>query len=83
MTNLEKYNKVFQVILKKEGEELKELRYRGVPEWDSMGHLNLVGELEEKFDIMLDTPDMLAFSSYEKGKEILKKYGVEIEKEDA
>ena len=83
MTNLEKYNKVFQVILKKEGEELKELRYRGVPEWDSMGHMNLVGELEEKFDIMLDTPDKLAFSSYEKGKEILKKYGVEIEKEDA
>ena len=83
MTNLEKYNKVFQVILKKEGEELKELRYRGVPEWDSMGHMNLVGELEEKFDIMLDTPDMLGFSSYEKGKEILKKFGVEIEKEDA
>ena len=45
--------------------------------------MNVVGELEEKFDIMLDTPDMLAFSSYEKGKEILKKYGVEIEKEDA
>lgn len=79
MSNLEMYNKVFQKVLKKEGEELKELRYRGIPAWDSLGHMNLIGELEEVFDIMMGTPDMLAFSSYEKGKEILKKYGVEIE----
>lgn len=81
MTNLEKYNKAFKRILKKEGEELKDLRYRGIPAWDSMGHMNLMGELEEFFDIMLDTQDVLAFTSYEKGKEILAKYGVEIEKE--
>ena len=41
--------------------------------------MNLIGELEEVFDVMLETPDMLAFSSYEKGKEIMKKYGVVIE----
>lgn len=81
MTNLEKYNKAFKRILKKEGDELKDLRYRGIPAWDSMGHMNLMGELEEFFDIMLDTQDVLAFTSYEKGKEILAKYGVEIEKE--
>ena len=64
---------------KKEQDELKDLRYRGVPAWDSLGHMNLIGELEEVFDVMLETPDMLAFSSYEKGKEIMKKYGVVIE----
>lgn len=79
MTNLEKYDKVFRRVLKKEQDELKDLRYRGVPSWDSLGHMNLIGELEEMFDVMLETPDMLAFSSYEKGKEILKKYGVVIE----
>lgn len=82
MTNLEKYNKAFKRILKKEGDELKDLRYRGIPAWDSMGHMNLMGELEEYFDIMLDTQDVLAFTTYEKGKEILAKYGVEIGKED-
>ena len=46
MTNLEKYNKAFKRILKKEGEELKDLRYRGIPAWDSMGHMNLMGELK-------------------------------------
>lgn len=79
MTNLEKYNKVFQRVLKKEGDELKELRYRGIPAWDSLGHMNLMGELEELFDIMMETPDVLAFTSYEKGKEILAKYGVIME----
>ena len=69
MTNLEKYDKVFRRVLKKEQDELKDLRYRGVPAWDSLGHMNLIGELEEVFDVMLETPDMLAFSSYEKGKE--------------
>lgn len=79
MTNLEKYDKAFRRVLKKEQDELKDLRYRGVPAWDSLGHMNLIGELEEVFDVMLETPDMLAFSSYEKGKEIMKKYGVVIE----
>lgn len=79
MTNLEKYDKLFRRVLKKEQDELKDLRYRGVPAWDSLGHMNLIGELEEEFDVMLETPDMLAFSSYEKGKEIMKKYGVVIE----
>ncbi len=79
MTNLEKYDKVFRRVLKKEQDELKDLRYRGVPSWDSLGHMNLIGELEEMFDVILETPDMLAFSSYEKGKEILKKYGVVIQ----
>jgi acyl carrier protein len=78
MTNLEKYNKIFKRVLKKEGEELKELKYRGIPAWDSLGHMNLMGELEEMFDIMMETQDVLAFTSYEKGKEIMGKYGVEI-----
>lgn len=79
MTNLEKYNKVFKRVLHKEGDELKELRYRGIPAWDSMGHMNLMGELEELFDIMMETQDVLAFTSYEKGKEIMEKYGVSME----
>ena len=79
MTNLEKYNKIFKRVLRKEEEELKDLRYRGIPAWDSMGHMNLMGELEEMFDIMMETPDVLSFTSYEKGKEIMEKYGVKIE----
>jgi acyl carrier protein len=41
--------------------------------------MSLISALEEAFDIMMDTDDIIDFSSYEKGKEILKKYDVEIE----
>ena len=34
--------------------------------------------LEEKFDIMLDMDDIIDFSGFERGKEILLKYDVKI-----
>ena len=41
--------------------------------------MGLVSALEDAFDIMLDTDDIIDFNSFEKGKEILAKadYGVE------
>ena len=40
--------------------------------------MGLIAGLEESFDIELETDDIIDFSSFNKGKEILKKYGVEI-----
>lgn len=76
--NREKYDNVFMEILEIEKNQLEGLEYQGVPSWDSVGHMNLVGELEEVFDIEMETDDVIAFSSYEKGVEILRKYGIEI-----
>ncbi len=78
MTNLEKYNKAFCDTLQISEDELIDLQYQGVELWDSVGHMTLMAELEDAFDIMLETDDIVDFSSYEKGKEILKKYDVEI-----
>lgn len=36
----------------------------------------LVAEIEDAFDIMMDTEDIIDFSSYEKGKELLQKYNI-------
>lgn len=79
MSNLERYNRTFRMLFRKKDEELEELRYRGIALWDSIGHMDLMGELEEEFDIRIDTIDVLDFTSYEKGKEILGRYGVLIE----
>ena len=38
----------------------------------------LMAALEEGFDIMLDMEDIIDFSDFEKGKELLKKYDVAI-----
>ena len=50
----------------------------GIENWDSIGHMQLMATLEDTFDIMMDTDDIIDFSSYEKGIEILKKYDIEI-----
>ena len=38
----------------------------------------LISELEDAFDIMFESEDILHYGSYENGKAILRKYGVEI-----
>lgn len=78
MTNLEKYNEAFMKTFEINEEKLVDLKYQDVEAWDSIGHMNLVAELEDTFDIELETDDIIDFSSYEKGKEILKKYNVEL-----
>ena len=78
MTNLEKYNNVFCENLNVTVDQLAGLKYQGVELWDSVGHMTLVAALEDAFDIMMDTDDIIDLSSYEKGKEILKKYNVEL-----
>lgn len=79
MTNLEKYNKVFMDVFRKKEDEIQNLQYQKIQKWDSIGHMDLMSEMEETFDIRMNTPDVLAFTSYEKGKEILKAYGIHIE----
>lgn len=74
MTNLEIYNNAFKEAFNIEESALRGLKYQAIPEWDSVGHMNLIAALEDGFDIMMDTDDIIDFSSYEKGKEILAKY---------
>lgn len=78
MTNLEKYNAAFCETLNVEEDQLVDLKYQAIPEWDSVGHMSLVAAIEDAFDIMMETDDIIDLSSYAKGKEILKKYDVEI-----
>ena len=51
------------------------IKYNEIPEWDSIGHMTLMSGLES-FGITLETDDIIDFSSYKKGKEILEKYKV-------
>ena len=79
MTNIEKYNQFFTSTLEITENQLKGLSYQSVELWDSVGHMTLVANLEDTFDIMMETDDIIDLSSYEKGIEILKeKYGVEL-----
>ena len=78
-TNREKYDNAFKESFEIEQSDLKDqLEYNTIETWDSIGHMQLMAELEDSFDIMLDTDDILNFGTYAKGTEILAKYGVDI-----
>lgn len=78
MTNLEKYNQAFVGCLSVDPALLNTLRYQDVAAWDSVGHMRLMADLEGAFNIMLNAEDIVDFSSYEKGKLILRQYGIEL-----
>ena len=79
MNNLEKYNRVFKEVFSLDdafdGETIK---MNDTEDWDSIGHITLITTLEDTFDIMFETEDILAFDTYVKGMDILKKYDIEM-----
>lgn len=78
MTNLEKYNQAFCETFEISENQLSGLQYQQTKLWDSVGHMSLIAVLEDTFDIMMETDDIIDLSSYEKGIEILKeKYEVD------
>jgi acyl carrier protein len=79
MTNEDKYAAAFVEALGIDASKLTDdLAYGSAPEWDSVAHMQLISELEDQFDIMMETEDELDLSSFGKGKEILQKYNVSI-----
>ncbi|MBQ3388657.1 MAG: hypothetical protein IJG60_05540 [Thermoguttaceae bacterium] len=75
--NQQKYDKVFIRNFNVEPDQLTDLAYQTTPSWDSVGHMALVAELEDAFEIMLEMDDIIDLSSYEEGKRILGKYNIE------
>ena len=78
MSPLEKYRDAFTEAFGVEESAVANLKYQDVEEWDSVGHMRMIAMLEDAFDIMMDIDDVIDFSSFEKGKEILAKYGVNV-----
>jgi acyl carrier protein len=79
MTNLEKYNAIFTEVFGVSADQLGDnFSKETVSEWDSVHQLNIISLLEESFDLMLDPEDIMACTSYNAGKEILAKNGIEL-----
>ena len=77
--NLDKYKTAFKETFElKESDDIDNLEYQSIDSWDSIGHMTLMSALETAFSITLETDDIIDFSSFKKGKEILKKYKVTI-----
>ena len=78
MKNKQKYDKIFiDTFSLQENSLEKDLAYNAIPEWDSIGHMSMIATIEEIFNITMETDDIINFSSYKKGFEILAKYKIE------
>ena len=72
MSNKKKYKKLFIEALNVEEIIINDnLKYNEIPEWDSIGHMSLMSAIEGAFNISMETDDIVDFSSYKKGMEIL------------
>ena len=79
MDNKKKYKEIFIKSLSIDKSKFSEkLKYNEIPEWDSIGHMTLMSGIENEFNISLETDDIVDFSSFKKGIEILKKYKIQI-----
>ncbi|MBL8051919.1 MAG: hypothetical protein JNK03_00995 [Nitrospira sp.] len=79
MTNRNKYVAAFQSTLMVEEAKLSDLKYQDVTTWDSVGHMALIAALEAAFGIELHIDDIIDFSSYTAGQDILAKYNIRME----
>ncbi len=75
--NEEKYMNCFVEAFEIELDKVNDkLEYQSIPEWDSIGHMGLISSLEETFNVSIETDDIVELGSYNIGKEMLIKYGV-------
>lgn len=80
MKNKKKYQQIFKEIFDVEDNELNDaFNFKDIDTWDSFTHLTLISDLEEAFDVMFESDDILHFGGYMNGMEILKRYGVNFE----
>lgn len=75
MENYKKYVAVFAYALEMDEDSVQTLKYKE-GNWDSVGHMSLIAELEKAFSIEFISDDIVEFDSFEKGIDIIKNYGI-------
>ena len=72
MTTADRLKNIFVDVFELDGDAaVEQAEYRGIPEWDSVAHMALVAEIEDTFDIMLDTDQVIDMSSFDKAVAII------------
>jgi acyl carrier protein len=78
MSNLDRLRQAFRTALGlPEDYDVDQLEYRAIDKWDSLAHMALVAQLEDTFDVMIDTDEVIDLSSFAKAVEILGKHDVD------
>lgn len=78
MSNIEKLKEAFVEGLEIPMEEVEAATMESVDKWDSIGQMSLVAIIEDAFSIEFEPDEVMQFTSFEAGKEILKNHNIEL-----
>lgn len=78
MSNIEKLKEAFVEGLEIPMEEVEAATMESVAKWDSIGQMSLVAIIEDAFGIEFEPDEVMQFTSFETGKEILKNHNIEL-----
>lgn len=80
MTNIELYKSAFMNAFDLETDATVEgMKLGETKEWDSIGHMTLIAELEDAFDVYIDSDWITELDTYQSGMDVLKRLGVDFE----
>ena len=75
MNYIEKYNNIFMKTFSLTEDDLnKNPTMNDIELWDSVGHINLIAEIEDEFNIEISIDEMSELTSYKKGTELIEKH---------
>ncbi|WP_344083196.1 acyl carrier protein [Luedemannella helvata] len=75
--DIERLRTVFRTCLELPADyPVDNLAYREIETWDSLAHMSLIAGIEDEFDVLLDTDDVIDLSSFAKAREILERQDV-------
>lgn len=78
MSNIEKLKEAFVEGLEIPMEEVESATMESVDKWDSIGQMSLVAIIEDAFEIEFEPDEVMQFTSFEAGKNILKNHNIEL-----
>ena len=77
MSNIEKLKEAFVEGLEIPMEEVETATMESVDKWDSIGQMSLVAIIEDAFGIEFEPDEVMQFTSFAAGVDILKNHNVE------
>lgn len=78
MSNIEKLKEAFVEGLEIPVEEVESATMESVDKWDSIGQMSLVAIIEDTFGIEFDPDEVMQFTSFAAGKEILNNHNIDL-----
>lgn len=77
MTNIEKLKNAFVEGLEIPMEEVENATMESLDKWDSIGQMSLIAIIEDAFGIELEPDEIMQFTSFAAGVDILKNHDIE------